>query len=455
MSSCLLPVGLATVVAAACLEWAVCSAEPMQAAGPMTVFDTSRDAYARPAPALPTNRRDAFFRGRSLFRQVWVVAPSADASVDGLGPVFNRPSCISCHVRNGRGFAPDGPGEELRAMLVRLSLPGRTSHGAPVPVPGYGDQLNDAAIPGVPPEGRVSISYEVRIVALGGRETIELRRPVIGIRDLAFGPLGPEVLRSARIGPAVYGLGLLEGVGVDALEQLAARPGSRAGRLNRVWDDAASRWVVGRFGAKANQPTVRQQVAAAFLGDLGITTPVYPAENCAAGQDACRDAVDGGTPELTSDQLDDLVTYLIWLGVPARRDSERPEVRNGERLFARFGCADCHVPSLPLGTTTEPAGKAQHIQPWTDLLLHDMGPDLSDGRPDFEATGHEWRTAPLWGIGLAERVGGRVGYLHDGRARTLLEAILWHGGEAADARDAVAGAAPGERAALLAFLRSL
>ena len=200
---------------------------------------------------------------------------------------------------------------------------------------------------------------------------------------------------------------------------------------------------------------MRQQVASAFLGDLGITSALYPHENCAAAQSACRSAPDGGSPALSETQLDDLVTYLEWLAVPARRDRDRSEVRQGERLFATFGCADCHVSQLM--TAVPDAASDLHdqaIQAWTDLLLHDLGAGLADGRPAFAASGSEWRTAPLWGIGLAEHVGGRVGYLHDGRARTLLEAILWHGGEADGARDAVAAAAPAERSALLAFLKS-
>ena len=451
-------IGTAGAIAAVWLAQAGSAVEPalVDAGGRLTVVDASRDACSLPAPGLPDARRDAFFRGRNLFRQVWIAAPSPDQAVDGLGPVFNRQSCIACHARNGRGFAPDGPAEEMRAMLVRLSLPGSGPHGAPIPVPAYGDQLNDGAIPGGPREGRAAVTYSYRLVSLSGGETVQLRRPEIGFRDLAFGPLDADVLVSARIGPAVFGLGLLNAVRDETLMRLAARPGGHAGRLNQVWDDAARQRVPGRFGAKANQPSVRQQVASAFLGDLGITSALYPHENCAPAQSACRSAPDGGSPELSETQLDDLVTYLEWLAVPARRDRARSEVRQGERLFATFGCAGCHVSQLM--TAVPDAASDLHdqaIQAWTDLLLHDLGAGLADGRPAFAASGNEWRTAPLWGIGLAEHVGGRVGYLHDGRARTLLEAILWHGGEADGARDAVAAAARAERSALLAFLKSL
>ncbi len=221
-------IGTAGAIAAVWLAQAGSAVEPalIDAGGRLTVTDASRDAYSLPAPGLPEATRAAFFRGRNLFRQVWIAALSADEAVDGLGPVFNRQSCIACHTRNGRGFAPDGPVEELRAMLVRLSLPGSGPHGAPVPVPAYGDQLNDGAIPGVPREGRAVATYSYRVVSLSGGETVQLRRPEIGFRDLAFGPLDAEVLVSARIGPAVFGLGLLGAVPEEAL----ACPGRRSRR---------------------------------------------------------------------------------------------------------------------------------------------------------------------------------------------------------------------------------
>jgi CxxC motif-containing protein (DUF1111 family) len=414
------------------------------------------DQFEQHVPAMGESRRADFFRGRNLFRQVWVVAPAQDADVDGLGPLYNRLSCIACHPRNGRGFAPEGPEEEMRAMLVRLGLPGVGPHGGPRMHPVYGEQLNELAIPGVVPEGRAVIRWEEHTVELAGGESVRLRRPVVDFRDLGYGPLGQDVLVSLRIGQPVYGLGLLEAVPDDAIMALARREGVIAGRPNSVWDVAQGRMVLGRFGWKANQPTLRQQVAAAALGDLGITSSLFPEETCTVVQTGCAQAPGGGDPELTDAQLDAMELYLQLLAVPARRDADRPDVRRGEALFREFGCGDCHVPELRTGAHPRfPELANRTIRPYTDLLLHDMGAGLADGRPDFGARGSEWRTPPLWGIGLAGRAGRRAGYLHDGRARTLLEAVLWHGGQAAHARDSVAAADPEDRAALLRFLDSL
>lgn len=420
----------------------------------LSVADAGRDAYSMPMPDLPEDLRERFARGRALFRQVWVIAPSSGDAVDGLGPVFNRPSCVACHPRNGRGFAPAGPDEELRAMLVRLSVP--DDRGGAVPHPRYGDQLNELGIPGVPGEGRATIHYETREVTLADGTRVPLRAPSIRFRDLAFGDPGPSLMTSGRIGPAVFGLGLLEAVTETTLEGLAARGGPRSGRVNRIRDDRLDRSVAGRFGAKANETTLRRQVASAAHGDLGLTSSLHPVENCMPVQAACRHAPSGGEPELSDAQLDDLVAYLTLIAPPARRHTGDAAVRRGERLFDEYGCADCHVPTLQTAADAQPvmlAGRTFH--PYTDLLLHDMGTDLADGRPDHLAGGQEWRTPPLWGLGLAATVDPRAGFLHDGRARSILEAILWHGGEAAAAQDAVRDATPEARAALLRFLESL
>jgi CxxC motif-containing protein (DUF1111 family) len=421
-----------------------------------SVAEAGRDAYSMPMPGIPDDLRERFVRGRALFRQVWVIAPSADEAVDGLGPVFNRLSCIACHPRNGRGFAPGGPTEELRAMLVRLSVPGDRNGAPPVPHPDYGDQLNELGIPGVPGEGRAAIHYVEREVVLSDGTRVPLRAPSIRFRDLAFGDPGPTLMTSARIGPSVFGLGLLEAVPDATLEHLAARRGPHPGRVNRVWDAALGRNVPGRFGAKANETTLTRQVATAAHGDLGLTSSLHPVENCTPAQTACGLAPSGGSPELSDAQLDDLVTYLRFVGAPARRTTNDAVVRRGEQLFGNYGCADCHVPTLRTAVDARPAALAgKTFHPYTDLLLHDMGEDLADGRPDHLAGGRDWRTPALWGIGLASTVEPRAGFLHDGRARSLLEAILWHGGEAIDACDAVRQASPENRSALLRFLESL
>lgn len=422
-----------------------------------TVANATREAYSQPLPGLTPAQQAAFMRGRSLFRQSWVMAPAQDTKVDGLGPLYNRLACLSCHAKNGRGRAPDGPDERMQSMLVRLSLPGRDGHGGPLPHPVYGDQLNEEGIPGVPGEGRAAVHWQDSTLTLADGEVVALRRPLLEFRELAYGPLPDDLLTSPRIGQPVYGLGLLAAIPAQTLRRLAAeaKPDGVRGRVNLVWDVARRRLVVGRFGWKANMPSLPQQIAGAMRGDLGITSPLFAEQSCTATQRACRAAAEGGRPELTAQQLADLSSYLALLAVPARRDGDDATVRHGERLFASSGCAVCHRPQLATGRSSLAPLAGQRIAPYSDLLVHDMGAGLADGRPDFRANGREWRTPPLWGIGLAALVGENESYLHDGRARNLQEAVLWHGGEAAVAQRRFSALGQGDRAALIAFLRSL
>ncbi|QVL16590.1 thiol oxidoreductase [Pseudomonas qingdaonensis] len=426
------------------------------ASADVTHTAVNREAYAQPFAGLDEGQLERFFRGRSLFRQAWVVAPSRDEAVDGLGPLYNRVSCIACHPKNGRGQAPQ-QGEAMRSLLLRLSVPGRDAHGGPKPHPVYGDQLNDQGVPGVPGEGRAHVYWQEHAVQLGDGETVMLRMPRVELRELAYGPLD-GVLTSARVGSPVFGLGLLEAIEASTLQAMAAeaKPDGVTGRVNQVWSVERQRAEVGRFGLKANQPDLRQQIAHAMLGDLGITSTLAPEQNCTPAQQACAQAPHGGEPELDAMQLGDLHFYLAHLAVPARRQQAEPAVVQGEKLFAAIGCTACHRPELVTGThPLYPALSQQRIAPYTDLLLHDMGEGLADGREDFLANGREWRTPALWGLGLGERINPGSGYLHDGRARTLEEAIVWHGGEAQVARQRYVTLGAKERAAIRAFLESL
>ncbi len=427
----------------------------------VTVAGTGRDTLGLPIPALAPAHRDAFARGRSLFRQAWLIAPSAEQpDLDGLGPVFNRLSCLACHVKNGRGAPPDGADDVMRTTLVRLSVPGDGdgTGAAPRPHSAYGEQLNPDAIPGVPAEGKATLVWHPVTTTLDDGTVVALRTPELRFRDLAFGPLGDDVRTSVRMAPPVHGLGLLDAV-PDAVILEAADPDDRdgdgvSGRPNRVPDIASGRLLIGRFGLKANQTTLRQQIAGAFLGDIGITSPLFPTENCTPAQTACAAAANGGTPELTAADLDAITLYSAALAVPARRAD--PAAERGEALFTAIGCAACHRPTLTTGPYPAlPALENRSIHPYTDLLLHDMGPGLADGRPDFQASGSEWRTPPLWGLGLAGVAGDGAFYLHDGRARTLTEAILWHGGEGAAASGRFRALPAADRASLLAFLNTL
>lgn len=421
------------------------------------VADAGREAFARPLDGLTDAERERFFRGRSLFNQSWVVAPAKDDQVDGLGPLYNRLACISCHARNGRGLPPESTDERMQSMLVRLSIAGRGPHGGPRPHTAYGDQFNEEGIPGVPGEGRVRLNWIESKRRLADGEVVSLRRPTLAFTGLAYGPIG-KVLTSPRVGQQVVGMGLLDAVSAETLSALAAerKPDGVKGRVNRVWNPSSAASEAGRFGYKANMPTLRAQIAGAFLGDLGITSDLHPVENCSAAQPACRQAPTGGAPELSTRQLDDVEFYLAHLAVPARRNVDSEAVQRGEALFAQVGCVQCHRPMLQTGPSSRfPRLAGQTIAPYTDLLIHDMGPGLADGRPDFAASGREWRTPPLWGIGLTQTISEQQRYLHDGRARSLTEAILWHGGEAKVARRRFEALPASQRRALLAFLESL
>ena len=438
-------------------------------AGQFTVRAEGPEAFSVPVATLDADQRKAFAEGRGFFHEAWVVAPDM-SGVWGLGPTFNEDRCSNCHERNGRSRAPIDASEAMRGMLVRLSVPGQDAHGGPLAHPDYGDQLNDKHIPGVQAEGRAIVRYETQQVLFDDGEAAELRAPHLQFEDLQFGPLGEGILVSARIAPAVYGLGLLEAVPEADVLAIAERQTEHgvSGRPNYVWDYENARTALGRFGWKANQPSVRQQTAAAFLGDIGATSWIFRDENCPGAQKQCREMPSavrcggqGGCtgqyrPEVIPSRLSHITLYLQALRVPARRAPEDPEVRRGEQLFEKSRCAVCHVPSLTTGPRAALAAAAnQVIHPYTDLLLHDMGEALADHRPDYLADGREWRTAPLWGLGLQRAVNGNADLLHDGRARNVTEAILWHGGEGEAAREIFRTMTKGDRHALVKFVESL
>jgi CxxC motif-containing protein (DUF1111 family) len=431
--------------------------------GEATVFDATRMAYAQALPALTGEREDEFFVGNGIFNRGWVTAPASVKQFDGLGPLFNATNCSACHFKDGRGRPPEAPDEALLSMLVRLSVPGEDAHGGPKGEPNYGGQLQGNAILGVPAEGFVRIQYEDVKGEFDDGERYTLRKPSVSIEALAYGQLAKDVMFSPRVAPAVFGLGLLAAIPEETLEALADakdRDGDGiSGRINHVWDVRKSALAVGRFGWKANQPTLEQQSAGAFQGDMGITSGLFQAQECSAAELACSEAPTGGAgedPELTPALLESVVYYMHTLAVPARRDVDDAEVLRGKQVFGDSGCASCHVSELETGDLPGfPELEPQVIRPYTDLLLHDMGEELADGRPDFEASGSEWRTAPLWGVGLVKTVNRHEYFLHDGRARGLMEAVLWHGGEAREARKAVLGLPREDREALLAFLKSL
>lgn len=434
--------------------------------GDTTVYASGRNAFSFPAANLGDEERTRFVVGNSFFRRNWVEAPSSTRARDGLGPHFIARSCGGCHEQDGRG-APPAPGEQPLGLLLRLSVPGRDAQGGPKDEPIYGGQFNNAAVQGVRPEGEVVIRERAVPGRFADGEPYTLRQPLYSFRKLGYGPMAANTMASPRLAPQLPGVGLLEAIPEaeilrNAREQAAAG-GPVRGVPNRVWDAPSQQMKLGRFGWKANVASLAHQTAGAFLGDMGITSSLFPTEACSASQRDCLAAPrggQGGAPEIDDETLGHVVFYQATLAPAARRDAEAPAVRRGEALFHASGCAVCHRPSYVTGDSPDPALaspalRGQTIWPYTDLLLHDMGPGLADGRPDYQASGRQWKTPPLWGIGLLPDVNRHQRLLHDGRARGVLEALLWHGGEAEGARQQVLKLDRADREALVKFVESL
>ena len=447
-------------------------AEPGEArsGGSATVRKTDQNAFSLPSANLPPSRRVDFSVGNSFFRSPWVIAPSTTTARDGLGPLFNTNACQNCHIKDGRGHPPAPDAPNAVSMLVRLSIPDDPAYAkvierlGVVPEPVYGGQFQDMSVPGVVPEGKVRVDYTAVPVRFKDGSEIELRKPTLQITQLGYGPMHPDTRFSARIAPPMIGLGLLEAIPDEAIlanaEAQAREKNGIAGRPNRVWDDAQQKTVLGRFGWKAGQPNLNQQNVHAFSGDMGLTTSLSPVDDCTEAQTACKQAPNGngpdGEPEVSDNILRLVLFYSRNLAVPARRDVGTPQVLAGKNLFFQAGCQSCHTPKYTTAANAaEPELANQVIRPYSDLLLHDMGDGLADNRTEFQASGRDWRTPPLWGIGLTQTVNGHTRFLHDGRARNLLEAVLWHGGEAQAAQQQVLSFNAEQRAALLAFLNSL
>ncbi len=351
-----------------------------------------------------------------------------------LGTNYIHHSCVACHTRNGRALPP-ASGQPLETYVVRVGDAG--GH----PDPQLGAVLQPKATAGAPEAG-VSLA--------GWSESGGLRSP-----NFAFSGVTPSNF-TARIAPQLVGMGLLEAIAEADLEALADETDSNgdgiSGRLRLVTDATTGETRVGRFGWKASQPHLRQQVAAALNTDIGVMTSVFPQPDCGTSQANCGPS----GAELSDERLDQLTAYLALLGVSARRNVDDAEALQGQALFGALGCTGCHTETFETSPHHPHAElRGQTIHPYTDLLLHDMGPGLASTLAEGDAAGSEWRTAPLWNIGLTAGVSGGQAYLHDGRARTLDEAIRWHGGEAQAAKQAYEALTQPEKDAVIAFLESL
>jgi CxxC motif-containing protein (DUF1111 family) len=436
----------------------------------------TRNAFSQHSAGIGFEGESRFKVGNAIFRKIWVSAPASTKSSDGLGPIYNARACQHCHLKDGRGHTPAGnwPDDDAVSMFLRLSIPPQTEEHKRllaerrtnvIPEPTYGGQLQDLSIQGHAGEGRMHIEYEDVPVELGDGTVVSLRRPTYSVKDLGYGPMHPETMFSPRVAPPMIGLGLLEAIPEAAIranaDPLDENGDGISGRTSEVWSNENQQVALGRFGWKAGNPTVRQQSSDAFAGDMGLSTPMFakPSGDCTQAQARCLGAPNGeqdANPEVTQQMIDLVIFYSQNLAVPKRRDANSPEVLRGKKIFQTVGCASCHKPTYKTGKVAgQPHLSQQRIWPYTDLLLHDMGDGLADNRPEGVANGREWKTPPLWGIGLTRMVSGHAFLLHDGRARGVEEAILWHGGEAAAARNAYAELSKEERDALIDFVNSL
>lgn len=418
------------------------------AGGETTLFTMSNIAYSTPASNLSAASFEMHLDGDRDFEQVFVTAPAP--LNPGLGSVYNNSSCIKCHPSDGRGkFLPNDI-NGFTSLLLRTSIPGLGEHGGPMAVPGYGTQLQNHALPGFLPEVTYQVSLEEHTETLADGQEVVLRKPIFSITD-PYMQLPVGYMLSPRIAPPVFGLGLLEAI--PEADILAASDENDidgdgiSGRPNYVWNPVTQQTELGRFGWKANTPTLQIQVAGAYHDDMGITSYVFPDEEYDDGME--------DDPEITATILDNVTFYCQTLAVPAARKVDDANVDRGYRIFQELQCAKCHVPEQRTLNSSIAELSNQTIYPFTDMLLHDMGEGLADNRPDFLASGSEWKTRPLWGIGLQQIVNGHTQFLHDGRARTITEAILWHGGEALDAKNQFKALSTNDRNDLLKFLNSL
>ncbi|MET3662241.1 di-heme oxidoredictase family protein [Aquamicrobium ahrensii] len=449
--------------------------ELMQGGASTTKKRVNADSFSHSSANITFEEEGAFKLGNAIFRKNWVSSPSSTQASDGLGPLFNARACQSCHLKDGRGHPPEGSADAT-SMFLRLAREAETeeekqavaSHQAlNFPDPVYGTQLQDLAVPGLVSEGRMRIDYEEVPVTFNDGAVVSLRKPAYSIETLGYGPLDRRTTLSPRIANPMIGLGLVEQIHpADILANADpddADGDGISGKASIVRDTLTGALMLGRFGWKAQSATIRQQSSDALAGDIGISSPEAPHHwgDCTQAQKACLDMPNGVQPRLgdteAPEPIMDLVTfYSQHLAVPARRNLGEPEVLAGKQVFYGMGCTSCHTPKFV--TRRDAPNKAhafQLIWPYSDFLLHDMGEGLADGQQVGVADGYEWRTPPLWGIGLTQRVNNHTFFLHDGRARNLTEAILWHGGEAQGARDRFVAASAEERAALIRFLESL
>ena len=449
----------------------------------------SSESYSKPSSNITASRKGSFFIGNAFFRQPWVIAPASTDSRDGLGALFNVAACQSCHVKDGRGHAPMNADDDADSLLIRLAMPATTDEQRQqlkdsliekVAHPMYGGQLQDRGIQGVPAEARIAVQWTDKPVTFADGHVETLRAPTFNLTNPGYGAFDEELMVSPRVALPMIGLGLLEQIpDADIKKQAASNHKNNndiKGKFNWVMDPQTGKVALGRFGWKAGQTKLITQNQSAFNEDMGLTSNIRPNESCMPTQIVCIKATTGadeqgnGKPPVeVNDEVAKFVEfYTRNLAVPHRRNADDKLVLAGKKRFYDMGCQSCHTPRYQLPKTADDhiEQHGQVIYPYTDMLLHDMGDDLADRtiagklppknlQVEFLANSYEWRTPALWGVGLAQTVDPQATFLHDGRARTLMEAVLWHGGEAKKQQQKVLTLDKQGRAELNAFLQSL
>ena len=437
---------------------------------------SNKNSFSLPMKNINQSNKIDFFIGNSLFQRNWVPSPAITKASDGLGPLFSASSCQSCHISDGRGHPPQTfTDSKPSLMAIHLSIPPqnneqalalKSTHIKSIPDPIYGSQLSNFAIDGISPEGEISITYEFIPVMFDNGKIVSLRKPLYSITNKNYGDLHPEIQISARVAQPMIGLGLIENISeLDILKNIDLEDidgDGITGKANYVWNKLEKKSSLGRFGWKASQPNIYQQTVDALFEDMGLSSTAIPfSDNCTVNQIECKQFQNGNSKEydgfeVSNDQIDLIVYYSKHLSVPQRRGHDNKDVLAGKRVFFQSGCASCHTPKFQTAKNeNDQSLSEQLIWPYSDFLLHDMGEDLADDVGEFLANGNEWRTPPLWGIGLTNKVSGHTNFLHDGRARNILEAILWHGGESKKSRDNVLNLSNNDLDKLLIFLNSL
>ncbi|PPR16640.1 MAG: hypothetical protein CFH33_00544 [Alphaproteobacteria bacterium MarineAlpha9_Bin3] len=422
----------------------------------ISVNRETRESFAAPIPSLSLSKMRLFTGGRHLFRRSWTPAPSSVESLDGLGPVFNRVSCSGCHVKDGRGRPPKADGK-FRSMVIKLSL---LNNNKIYPDPNYGYQLNDKSILGVPFEGKAKIEYSLIDIKLADGTIKKLSEPYITFNSLSFGKFHDDTEFSGRVAPVVFGLGLLEAISDEDILKKADPDDidndGISGRVHYILDAPSKENMIGKFGWKATRATLLHHITGAASQDMGLTSNIFPKTNCTKIQKSCLEQINGGQPEISDAQIERLLVYMQTLAPPRQRNKDENNILEGRGLFKKIGCENCHTSSYKTGVHPQhPELSHRIIKPYSDFLLHDMGEGLDDGVNEDSAKSYEWKTPPLWGIGLVKTVNKHTRFLHDGRAKSIEEAILWHGGEGKKAKDNYISLNQKNRKKILDFLNSL